>query len=178
MNAPAGNRYHYKGIEGLGGWLAILQIFLFVSIVPMLLQLLISNSAMNGEYWSVFGVETSEHYVPEWRDYVRYGVGSSLLQLGALLYVLLMFYGKKRYLPVIMIVYFVLALLLDAGDLWLLSRAREALELVNLTEVAAVQPTETDLQQAVRAVVRSVAGAAVWIPYFLRSERVANTFVR
>jgi len=179
MNGPStGNMRHYKGIEGLGGWLAILQIFLYISFVPLVLQLLIANSAMHGEFWPMFAQETSEYFVPEWRDFVRYGVYGSLVQMGALLYVLYLFYGKKRVLPKIMIGYLVLVFLLNLGDLYLLGRAQEAFSAVGVPEAAAVQPTETDEQESVRTFIRSLVGCAIWIPYFLKSERVENTFVR
>lgn len=178
MGVQSSKMSHYRGIEGLGGWLAILQIIFYVSIGSLLLQLLISYSTMNGELWPLFASETSEHYVPEWRNAVRYEVWSSLFHLGFLLYVLIMFYGKKRFLPKIMMVYFPVVLLLNVGHLYFLNQAEIALGLVNLPETLAVLPSQSDKHHVIRALVRSVVGCAVWIPYFLKSDRVENTFVR
>jgi hypothetical protein len=33
-------------------------------------------------------------------------------------------------------------------------------------------------KETTRGILRSIFSAAVWIPYMMRSERVANTFVR
>jgi len=170
--------YRYRGVEGLGGWLAIFQIVLYISLFWLLFQLLIAWTTMNGETGAVLGAETSEHFVPEWRDAMRFEMWSGLGQLGFLLYALCMFYGRKRLAPKIMIVYFVLVLALNVGDLYVLNRAADALRAGGLPDAKALQSILLDRQDAVRGFVRSVVGCAVWIPYFLKSERVENTFVR
>lgn len=172
------NMHHYRGIEGLGGWLAILQILLYGSLFSLLLQLLISYSAMNGDAWNVLALETSEHFVAAWRNAVTFEVGSSLFQIGLIVYVLFMFYGKKRLLPKLMIVYFPIVFLLNLADYYLLHQAEAALALVELPEALSVRSTGTDKVFASRALFRSFAGCLIWIPYFLKSERVENTFVR
>lgn len=172
------NMSDYRGIEGLGGWLAILQIVLYSSIIWLGMQLIVIYSMMNGETWPVVAFETSEFFVAEWRTAYNALVWSSLLQLGIILYVLLMLYGKKRFLPKLMIVYFPAMLLLCIGNLLLFNRAEEALALAGLPEAIDTSALSLDKTELQKKIVRSVVGCAIWIPYFLKSDRVENTFLR
>lgn len=169
---------HYRGIEGLGGWLAVLQIMLFSSIIRLALQLLITYSTMNGETWMVVANETSEYFIAEWRSAYNYQVWSGLLQVGIILYLLLMLYGKKRFLPKLMLVYFPAMVLLSLGNLLLFNKAENALALAQLPESLDISAILLDKTEQERAFIRSLVGCAIWIPYFLKSERVQNTFLR
>lgn len=179
VHSPSGSNY-YRGVEGLGGWLALIQIYYYGSMVSLLLQLLIAYTARNGEAWELLAMETSEYFLPAWKQANTYEVWSSLFLIGFLLYVMYMFYGKKRLLPKIMLVYLPVVILVNLGDLILLFQLENALETAKLPATQDGQLLTVTLEKnpTIRAFIRSLATCAILIPYFLKSERVQNTFIK
>ncbi|WP_423805225.1 DUF2569 domain-containing protein [Paenibacillus illinoisensis] len=70
---------------------------------------------------------------------------------------------KKSVLPRLMVIYYSVSLAVGIIDYLLLLQIPLAKELED--------------GSAIRDIVRSVLTCAIWIPYFMKSERVHNTFV-
>jgi hypothetical protein len=81
------------------------------------------------------------------------------------LFVLLRFFQKRRSVPRLMIAFYLLLLTMTAINLYLLRTFPE------------LQATPSDMGDAVMGIVRVVVAVLIWIPYFLVSVRVKNTFV-
>jgi uncharacterized protein DUF2569 len=145
-------------LEGLSGWLILVGISLVIAPFRLLLVLFGTNLPFllgtgNQEY-------LSSH--PLTAALAGSEVLVNVLFFASLLALSYLFFKKKKGFPTYMILYHVLnAILLS----------------INHIAFQALHPT-ADLSAGLRAVVGSVLGALIWIPYFLVSRRVKATFVR
>ncbi|WP_214629033.1 DUF2569 domain-containing protein [Paenibacillus agaridevorans] len=80
------------------------------------------------------------------------------------LYAIVSFYQKKAIVPRLMIIFYGISFLIGAIDTLLVYQIPAAKEL--------------DSGDSVMDIVRSFITCLIWIPYFLKSERVKNTFIR
>jgi hypothetical protein len=150
-------------LEGIGGWLILVAIGLCVQ--PMLLLKAIADNVaiFETDTWRVLTTPGAPAYHPLWAPLLVGETGVNLVLFawsGVLLYV---FFARKRGFPRLVVAYMGVSLAAVLGDL-AVARAIPS---------AQVRLTPSDYGQ----VGRSAISAAVWIPYFLRSRRVAATFV-
>jgi len=121
-------------IKGIGGWLILPIIGLFISI-PILLYDLLS---MNSLY--------------EFNSYVGFLSFLDIAFLALIIVALFSIFNKKKYASKIMIS-------------------------VYITNII-IQLVAGFLIEDFSGLVTPVIGGAIWIPYFLESKRVKNTFVK
>ena len=123
-----------KKLKGIGGWLILPIIGLFISIPILLYDLLSANA------------------VYEFNFYM--GILSFLDIALLILVVIALFsiFNKKRYAPQIMISFYVANLI--------------------------IQLVISYLVDDYEGILSPIIGCVVWIPYFLYSKRVKNTFVK
>ncbi|CAH1211658.1 hypothetical protein PAECIP111893_03451 [Paenibacillus plantiphilus] len=145
--------------SGLGGWLVLVQIGLYASIVLMFKTILDGLEMMNSEAWGFF----SEFHVLL-GPLIVFEVVVTILILLFTVFVLIMFYLKKAILPRLMIILFGV------------SAAFAFIDLLWAYQIPLLE--ELDGGSLIREFVRSLLTCAIWIPYFIRSERVENTFVK
>lgn len=154
------------GVSGLGGWLILVQIGLYVTILMMLLQLI--NQALpllQSEDWELLTTEGSEYYDPLWEPLIVFEVTASVLVLFFAVYCLYIMYRRKASFPKFMIVFLLANLVMGLIDYGIVSQIDIVKELDMMDD------------EDTRAVSRSAFMCAIWIPYFLRSVRVKNTFI-
>jgi uncharacterized protein DUF2569 len=150
-------------LEGIGGWLILVAIGLCVQ--PMLLLKAIADNVaiFEPDTWRVLTTPGAPAYHPLWAPLLVGETGVNLVLFawsGVLLYV---FFARKRGFPRLVVAYMGVSLAAVLGDL-AVARAIPS---------AQIRLTASDYGQ----VGRSAISAAVWIPYFLRSRRVAATFI-
>ncbi|MGQ8871199.1 DUF2569 domain-containing protein [Paenibacillus sp. TSA_86.1] len=153
------------GVSGLGGWLILIQIGLWFTVIMLLVQ--INQSILpilNAETWEILTAKDSGYYHPLWAPIIIFEAVFNLLFLVFTVYVMLAFYRKKAMLPRLMIIFYSLSLTVGVVDYLLLYQIPMARELED--------------GSSIRDIARSVIACAIWIPYFKKSERVQNTFVR
>lgn len=151
--------YNAYGPSGLGGWLVLVQIQLYFTLFGLV----------------VFFFDARSYYVPETinvlsaynansMNLINYQVTSNVLMFILTIAVLVLMYLKKKLTVHTMILMLVLNLVLL---------------IVNyvLTLNWGLQDLQ-DPSSILRQAFRSLIGCAIWIPYFLKSVRVENTFVR
>ena len=148
------------GPSGIGGWL----------VLP-LLGLVLSPLRVLADAVSTFG-PLFDNDMAGWRNLFGSGVSIGALvvfevvaNLAMIVYpwvVLAFFLRKRRIVPLLMIA-------------WL--AAVPAISLIDALWLHFAAPSAMDWSASTRDLVRAVAGAAIWIPYFLLSVRVKNTFV-
>jgi hypothetical protein len=151
--------------ERIGGWLILLAIGLVISPlkigVTMIKDLL--PVFVNGS-WSILTTPGSHAYHPLWAPLLIFEVVGNMGTIVLCSIILWFFFHKSRITPQLIIAFLVINLALIGGDLLLSSL---------IPSVA-----QHSKGGAIRELSRSVLGAAIWIPYCLRSKRVKATFVR
>lgn len=152
------------GKKGLGGWLILPHIGLYLSIILTLVQLLfIIAPIMFSEYWELLTSPDSDFYHSLWAPILIFEMVFNLLLLGLCIFALVQLYGKKSSFPKLMIMIYSASLFFMFVDYLL------ALQIPAVSEVEdGTRPSD---------LLRSVLSTAIWIPYFIRSKRVKNTFV-
>lgn len=151
-------------VEGLGGWLVLVQISIYFSLITIT-ALLITNvlPIYEPEVWDVLTDPSSPYYDAMLVPLILFETVMNVVFVIGLIIALVLMYSKKRAFPKLMIGYIIASLLFGIIDFAVASQ----IELL----------AEIEDGQSATQIVRSMIYACIWIPYFIRSERVRNTFV-
>lgn len=151
--------------EGIGGWLILVAIGLVASPVLMVVNLTQDVlPAFAGGAWDKLTTAGSPHYHPLWAPLLITEVSCTTLFILFSLVILVLFFMKKRTLPLLVIIFLLANLAFAIAD-YLLS--------MRIPLVASMPDESTPTQIA-----RQAVSCVIWIPYFLKSKRVRNTFVK
>ncbi|MEK4661734.1 DUF2569 domain-containing protein [Priestia sp. FSL H7-0729] len=157
--------YRPLGVSGLGGWLILIQIGLFLTVILLAVQLFQQIiPTFTTETWEMLTFKQSDYYHPLWGPVLIFEMVYNTLFLLFSVYTIFAFYSKKAILPRLMIIFYGLSLIVGIIDYLLLLQIPLAKELED--------------GSSIRDIAKSVITCAIWIPYFIKSERVHNTFVR
>ncbi|WFR62329.1 DUF2569 domain-containing protein [Paenibacillus amylolyticus] len=157
--------YRPLGVSGLGGWLILVQIGLFLTVIFLAAQLIqFSLPTMTTETWELLTSEQSDYYHPLWGPVIIFETVYNALFLVFGIYTIIALYSKKSIFPRLMIMFYSVSLAVGIIDYLLLLQIPMARELED--------------GSSLRDIGRSALACAIWIPYFIKSERVHNTFVR
>lgn len=151
------------GISGLGGWLILVQFGLIMSLIALLVQTPSYYFDVIDD-WIVLTSKASELYHPLWGITVVFELLYNTLLIGLLIYTLVMFYRKKSIVPRLMIILYSTHFISCIIDF----------VLIHLNPIA----SQMDDGLLIMDVFRAAITFAIWVPYFLKSKRVKNTFVR
>lgn len=151
------------GPVGIGGWLIL-------PILHLIFTALLTGYNLAGalQYWSGLVALATGQADPsvQWMALPTFAsLLFGVVVIAFAIYVLVLLFQKRRAVPKLMIGFYCLVLavtLFESG--------------VTLS-FAQFQETGEDQMQAAKDIIRSVIGAAIWIPYFLVSKRVKATFV-
>jgi hypothetical protein len=154
MEAPAFKPF--DDLNGLGGWLILPAIGLAISPFISMHGIVTDIQLLTGgDHLGIF----VNH--PSLTGLLTFEIIINTSFLAAVIALNILFYTKKRLLPKCMIVFYA---------------AQCILMLADHLAATAVFPS-SDLSAGLFTVVRAFIGAAVWIPYFMSSQRVEATFV-
>ena len=153
------------GPSGLGGWLILPAIgllfaplrilgYLFGDIIPI----------FQDGAWEVLTTPGSEMYHALWAPLIIFETVGNLFFVGFTLVLLVLFFTKSHRFPKLMIAYLVLNLVFVVAD-------------TVLAEFIPFIAGEHD-PETYKEIARGVFGVVIWVPYFLVSKRVKNTFVK
>ncbi|QSF47941.1 DUF2569 domain-containing protein [Paenibacillus tianjinensis] len=149
----------------MGSWLILVQIGLIATLVLVAAQLLNYNlPSFQSEYWDIATSKQGELYHPLWATLLVFEASANLLLLLFNVVTLVLFYRKKSILPRIIILLYCCNLLIAIID-YILQ--------LNIPLIR-----ETGQGSNLRDLIRTGFTCMIWVSYFLKSERVANTFVR
>lgn len=149
--------------SGLGGWLILPMLGLI--FLPIKLGAMLATTyypIFSEGYWEVLTNPGSEAYHALWAPLLIFEiVGNSGFLIGAIV-LLVFFFQKHHRFPTLMIWFLGLNLAFVGIDFFA----------ADLIPAVAAAPDPESTQELIRA----ITGAAIWIPYFLKSVRVKNTF--
>jgi hypothetical protein len=151
--------------KGLGGWLILVGIGLFITPFFIMASLLVDYVPIFTEgYWEIMTTPGSEGYHPLWAPVLTFEIiGNTFFILFGIALVILFFTKSPRF-PKLLIVFYASNLLFIAFDL------------VWASGIPAV--SAMDNFDSIKELVQAIVKCAIWIPYMLVSKRVKNTFVR
>lgn len=152
------------GVSGLGGWLVLVQIGLYATIVLGIVQMVsYSIPAISPDQWEILTSKDSELYHPLWGAFILFELVYNMALIGYCAFTLVQFYRKKSIVPKLMMIFYSGSLVITVVDYGL----------------AQIITSSYDVQAegSMKNLVRSALTCAIWIPYFIKSERVKNTFI-
>lgn len=152
------------GPRGIGGWLILPLIGLVLN--PIRLGMTLVNDLLpvfRPETWNALTTPGQENYHAMWGPLLLFELVTNLLVGVFTVVLLVLFLRKSRRVPLLMIALLAGHVLIQVVD-W---------ALVGTIPALAHDPKAQDFSDLRRALI----GAAIWIPYFVKSRRVRNTFV-
>lgn len=150
--------------SGLGGWMILVQIGLYVSIFRIIV--LIFNyviPSFKPEIWEALTSPESSAYDSMWKPSLIFESVANIVFVLFSIFLLVLLYLKKSTFPRWAIFYYATNLLVLIVDYVLMANI-EVLQTM-------------DEGNSMQDIGRLVVSCAIWIPYFLRSKRVHNTFI-
>jgi hypothetical protein len=158
------------GPIGLGGWLILPLLGLFVTLFVVGAALVTDVIPLiSGPSWSALTTPGSPVFHSSWAPYIIASLVSNIVLFVGSIALLLLAFQKKRLFPLLMVAFYLTIVATSAVDLWAYT---SFLKEVLPDEVAANASAVT------REFARSIVGCLIWIPYFMTSKRVQNTFVQ
>ncbi len=150
--------------RGIGGWLILPAIGIVLSPIALTIGIVRDIlPAFGADVWPLLTTPGNPIYHPLWKPLIIFELVADLILVAASIYILVLFFGKKRRLPRTMIAWLVAMVAVQVIDM-----------LLAMQIPAAADSTEpSDYRDLVRAVI----ACAIWAPYFAMSRRVKNTFV-
>ncbi|ULO07010.1 DUF2569 domain-containing protein [Paenibacillus sp. 19GGS1-52] len=150
--------------SGLGGWMILVQIGLYVSIFRIIA--LIFNyviPSFKPEIWDALTSPDSPAYDSMWKPSLIFESVANVVFVLFSIFLLVLLYQKKSTFPRWAIFYYVTNLLVLIVDYVLMANI-EVLQTL-------------DEGNSTQDIGRLAVSCAIWIPYFIRSKRVHNTFI-
>lgn len=153
-----------KELRGLGGWLVLVGIGLFISVIRLSYNVLAVYYPIfaNGTFTAVT-TQGSPLYNPLWAPILISETVVNVLLTATYAYLVYLFLRKHYVFPKVYIATVVFSVIFIPLDAWICSFV-----LVN-------QPLFDD--NTLKEMVRALFGLFIWVPYMLVSKRVQATFV-
>ena len=161
------------GPSGLGGWLVLPILGLFVSIIAILAGTF-SNTIpiFRDGAWDVLTTPGTGLYHPWWAPVIQFECVTDAIFLVSSVILLVFLFQKRPVLPKLMVGYYGFYLVYIVIDsLIILWQGPEMLPIPELREEIGFTASSV-----LGDVTRWALVCAIWIPYFLMSKRVKNTF--
>lgn len=156
--------WKYAEEKTIGGWLILPAIGLCLSPIIILYQQ-IELGYFNQNTWVALGMNYPEKQLGIWMVYGAEIIYNVLFLIFNFL-VLTVFFQRRTSAPRLVIIFYALNLAIPLIDNYVLE--------ILIPDFLSAQ----DQQVLMKETVRSFIAAAIWIPYFSRSERVKSTFYR
>jgi hypothetical protein len=155
-----------EGPSGIGGWLILIAIGRILS--PLIILATILNTYLPvilSDKLNMLSRPGSINYSELWKPTIFFEFGYNIIVLILGVVLLFLFFGRKRIFPKAYIGLVIFSIIFSTIDVILMAKIQSSIS-INVNTNATNQ------------IIRQIVTAAIWIPYFLKSVRVKNTFVR
>ena len=150
------------GPRGIGGWLLLPMVLLVVTPIRLTVETALDFSRLaQPGVWAQLTTPGGVAHQPSWVAVIVVVLALNTALVGSGIWLLFLFLTKSRRVRAVAIA-------------WLAGNA--AVQIIDLTMMQAFPALMAELQKPFD--VRIGVTYAAWIPYFQRSRRVRNTFVR
>jgi hypothetical protein len=147
-------------LKGIGGWLAFVAFGQVVGILRLIVSVGQYVQSVSDDVWKRFPTAI-------WGEIVM-----NIALIGFCIYTASLLFSHSRRFPKFFIAELVIAIILPIIDLFWVAGIFSVSLNRPMSEFMKLEP------QDVGQIFAGVIGAAIWIPYVLRSRRVANTFIK
>ncbi len=154
------NENYEQGPRGLGGWLIIPIIGLFLSPLINLFNMILNIQLINSTNWTKLTTPGGDSYHSMFKPALYFETGCNVLYILISIYLLVLLFQKKKLLPKLIIFYYIFNVVI------------EILITVLVNKINADIGTPP-VSFSIPAIISSL----IWIAYFRKSKRVKNTFV-
>lgn len=150
-------------ISGIKGWLIVWLISIIIAVLMHVYSINDFLFLFNNNTWLKLTTASSESYHSLWAPTLIFEMFSIIFFVSIYIFSLIAFLKKKMFVPRLMILIMIIHFFVNLIDAILL----------DYIDVIEVHIKNT----AAKNVFHSAIRAAIWIPYFTKSERVKNTFI-
>jgi uncharacterized membrane protein len=159
------NSEQHQPISGLGGWLILAQVSLWSTFLSMIINIFFNILPIfrTGQ-WEELTDAASLSYNRLWPIIIPYELAGSIVLLGALIFAFVLFYRKKRKLPLILIYFYLAFGLYTLIDYFMIRGIPE------IQDAGVTNP--------LTSLIRTLLTCAIWMSYFGKAVRVRNTFIK
>ncbi|NHF58667.1 DUF3857 domain-containing protein [Flavobacteriaceae bacterium TP-CH-4] len=156
--------HQYIEEKPIGGWLILPALGLILTPIVVLVQIITEDPLNHNTWLSLYRADTESPIALV----LLYGVEQLYNYLFLMFSVLLiiLFFQKRSSIPTLMIIFYGTSLVVPIVDLFLTKL------------LASNLLSDSDGQALYADIGKRFVGAAIWIPYFLTSQRVKETFIK
>lgn len=163
MNQPNHTNAHYdQYLDGLGGWLILLAIFLIISPISITF-FLITTTADILPLWMPVTTPQSAYYIPGIAPLILTELIGNFIFILLFLYAIFLFFTKSRHFPKLLIFILIANLLFLLADDFFANMVMQ--DYIDMED-----------PESTREIYFSAIRCVIWIPYLLKSKRVKSTF--
>jgi transglutaminase-like putative cysteine protease len=153
----------YAKLQGIRGWLVLPAISVVVQPFRIMYDVGVLVPSFATDVWTTLTTAGGTAYDALWAPILLYELAANLALLVFAVLLAVLFFQRRRSVPVIFVAFLIGAALVQGLDLWLAS----------LIPMDSMKVTPKEMSE----LARSVVGAMIWSAYFLVSHRVKSTFV-
>jgi hypothetical protein len=162
--SPALSEEKSSELSGIAGWLILPALAMIISPLRILYECYHSFlPVLKPSLWFAMLSTKSTFYNPPLALLLTWEIVANVAMFAFTIWLAFLFFKKQKSVPRLYITWLVLGIVLQIADLVFSSFVPLVVEQQN--------------GDAYKELIKSVVAAAIWIPYFLQSKRVKNTFV-
>ena len=154
-----------KELNGIGGWLILPMLGLILTPIRIGYLLLVSFlPILTDGSWEILTTPGSHAYHELWGPVLIFEMAVNIIFGVTSIVLLILLFSKHHLFPKLIIGFYLLNIAFIATD--------------NFISGFIPAVAEQDDTESTTELIRSIITAAIWIPYFLKSERIKNTFTK
>lgn len=167
-----GNHDNYTDNQKIGGWLIVVGIGLFLSVISYTSYIYNAIKLFRNGVVTRLSDSTSEMFVPHYKMFLTFELVCQILLFLLILWVLNLFFAKDRRFPKFYILMLIFALLFKISDVLVMKHL-----LLIIQNKILIESFKNVLHSQVLYLIGMFIGSILWIWYMKVSKRVQCTFV-